>query len=345
MMHLPASIVERLPEYLRRRLFRYRLAHGASDRLGPLIARSDPFGAWTGLFRAVDFMLANDQVDDLGQLAGLADHAPPFAREIWQSLALWAAGDKNSAEARLGRLGEDTSLDGPHRDAALAWLLYLQLPKVAVGTGGPKGCMQFWDTAEIPADVAEAMDGWRQVSTPDYALFDDAAAAAFIRNAASPVEERLFLSCPHPAIRSDVFRLCYIMEKGGTYADADARMRSGFARVYAQIGPRTLLWFRTRNPLLTINNCFMSAPAGSPFVTEAFERACANAVKAAELHVYNIAGPALFTQLAVEMYQAGRLNDVMTATDHWIDAHVLTQFRAAYKSDDRNWHLWQQKRH
>src|SRR5207302_5383153 len=89
----------------------------------------------------------------------------------------------------------------------------------------PTTIMQFWDNASaIPADVSECLDSWRSAAAAaglTYTLFDDASAERCIASSLGSGFADAFTRCPHPAMRSDYFRLCYIFRYGGLYVDAD----------------------------------------------------------------------------------------------------------------------------
>ncbi len=91
--------------------------------------------------------------------------------------------------------------------------------------GIPTTIMQFWDNASaIPADVSECLESWRSAAAAaglTYILFDDASAERCIASSLGSAFADAFTRCPHPAMRSDYFRLCYIFRYGGLYVDAD----------------------------------------------------------------------------------------------------------------------------
>lgn len=88
----------------------------------------------------------------------------------------------------------------------------------------PRTIVQFWnDLDRLPEDVRECIESWEMLKRQgfDVLLFDDANAKDFIRRRLGARHETAYATCYHPAMRSDYFRLCYIMLEGGCYIDVD----------------------------------------------------------------------------------------------------------------------------
>ena len=88
----------------------------------------------------------------------------------------------------------------------------------------PRTLVQFWDDqSAIPSDVDECIASWRALEAQgfDRLLFDDETARDFIAENLDRCHSRAFARCRHPAMRSDYFRLCYLVVNGGVYIDAD----------------------------------------------------------------------------------------------------------------------------
>ena len=91
----------------------------------------------------------------------------------------------------------------------------------------PKVIVQFWNTPDIPDDVAELMETWKQ-QNPDFRhlVFDYEQAASFIGVKYGKKIQDLFLSAALPAMQSDIFRVAYCLAKGGFYIDAGTRCKA-----------------------------------------------------------------------------------------------------------------------
>ncbi len=86
----------------------------------------------------------------------------------------------------------------------------------------PRHIVQYWDQSDIPGDVQGAMRSWRR-HYPEfgYAVLDCEAARRFIVENHSPALAARFGRASHPAMRSDIFRMAWLLRKGGYYIDAD----------------------------------------------------------------------------------------------------------------------------
>lgn len=104
----------------------------------------------------------------------------------------------------------------------------------------PRLLVQFWnDASHVPADVRACLDSWTPLEQPGFRrlLFDDATAFQFIDDHFSERHVLAFEACGHPAMRADYFRLCFMLQVGGLYVDADDRyLGSRSTRRLAAVG-------------------------------------------------------------------------------------------------------------
>ncbi len=338
-LKLPGLWVRSLSPRRRAAHLRLALRHGRLDRLAPVVGRSDPFGDSTSLFYAVDHLLTEGCAERLPELGALGRLSPGYAAQVWRALCLWHDDRRSQALAALARLRADGRLGGYERDSAGAWAAWCQLPPLGDQQGIAPKIVQFWDKPDPPPDVASEISRWQ--TQAGHLLADDSSAEKFIAESFGQTEARLFRSAPHPAIRSDVWRLCQLARHGGLYIDADARRRPGFAAVHGLLGRETLLWFRTRSAATAVINGVLAAPPGAPLIMAALDRVWRNLASSQRLHVFEIAGPSLMTRTMLDLFERGSLGAVATVSDGWVARHVMTQFDAAYKLDGRNWHRWQ----
>lgn len=88
----------------------------------------------------------------------------------------------------------------------------------------PHVLVQYWhDRYDVPADVRECMHSWDALRHEGFVIriFDDLSASRYLVRRYGAREREAFARCHHPAMRSDYFRLCYIVAEGGLYVDAD----------------------------------------------------------------------------------------------------------------------------
>lgn len=338
---LRLNLIDRLAPGLRKRRFDRALHAGQVSKLPRMIRTRDPFGEWTALFRTIDFFLSTGGEAQLPDLIKLARGTPGYPAHVWRAIALWQEGDRDQALAALDRLSTDDRVNGFQRTGAAAWAMFLQLQGFApVSNATPPAFFQFWDR-NPPTDITAEMDRWQAAARGCYESYDDRSAGAFITQHIGKREAALYASCPHPAIKSDYFRLCRLAVHGGIYVDADARMRKGFPVFAEGIGQQTVIWFRTSTPAMAISNGFIAAPAGAPLIVETLAEASRILTSGTPAHVFEHAGPTVLTKTALRLFRAQKLGAVTTLTDRQVATEVMTQIDASYKDDLRNWHLWQ----
>ncbi len=237
----------------------------------------------------------------------------------------------------------------------------------------PTTIMQFWDNASaIPADVSECLDSWRSAAAAaglTYTLFDDASAERCIATSLGSALAHAFTRCPHPAMRSDYFRLCYIFRYGGLYVDADdvykgVGLRSCFnggrlkvqPLCYDVVSDGMVPGEVFREPqesasswIFYVNNNPLVAPPFHPIVRLALARATSLLIgnSGLRLDVQATTGPGNLTRclvrhaLSVEASQAGA-RDFLLLSD-W-DEVASSRWPLSYRDDERNWRRWDPQR-
>lgn len=233
----------------------------------------------------------------------------------------------------------------------------------------PATIMQFWDNASaIPADVSECLDSWRSAAADaglTYTLFDDASAERCIASSLGGAFADAFTRCPHPAMRSDYFRLCYVFRYGGLYVDADdvykgVGLHSCFddgrlkvqplcydvlsdgmvpAEVFREPRESASSW------IFYVNNNPLVAPPFHPIVRLALARATALLVGDSDLRfdVQATTGPGNLTRCLVrhaltdETSQPGPRDFLILPA--W-DKIATSRWPLSYRDDERNWRHW-----
>ncbi|MEX2491669.1 MAG: glycosyltransferase [Nitrospirales bacterium] len=227
----------------------------------------------------------------------------------------------------------------------------------------PRTIVQFWDDVnQLPPDVRECIQSWQKLDTHGFELllFDDDSASAFIARKLGPRYEAAYSNCYHPAMRSDYFRLCYILTEGGCYLDADDVYRGctidhlfGDGRlriqplcydistnqmispsVFTELGATASSWifYFNNNPLL--------AARGHPIV----ERALARATEALERpvsgelpEIQSTTGPGNLTKSVFDLAtEHGEIKDSLVVLYGWEDV-ATTRWPLSYRRDMRNW--------
>ena len=231
----------------------------------------------------------------------------------------------------------------------------------------PHTLVQFWDDIEsIPADVQKCMDSWRLLSGNfELKLFDDTSGEAFISENFDDTYLESFKRCKHPAMRSDYFRLCFILVNGGFYVDADDVYQGTDiehlfqdnklkiqplcydSSIDSMIDASEFLDNPVDRPELTyyVNNNPIISPPNHPIIRTALERSTkmllAKGLEEAQ-NIQSTTGPGNLTislvKHDIENKNNGVIRNYMFLSD-W-DKTAVSQWPLDYRKDKRNWRLW-----
>lgn len=238
----------------------------------------------------------------------------------------------------------------------------------APGLVVPPVLVRFWDDVTgPPEDVFDCLDSWRQASDDDdyeLLLFDDVSARSFVARHYGPVVADAYDLCPHPAMRSDLFRLCFLLERGGLYIDADdvlvGQLPQGLLgddRVWLQplcydtvadsMVDRTVFGCGDApdSCIFYVNNAPIISPPGHPLIELALERAVnllnLRQATLGRWDVQSTTGPGILTAAlvaySVEAAATGRPLDIEFLD--W-DAIAVSRWPLGYRFDARNWRRW-----
>lgn len=227
----------------------------------------------------------------------------------------------------------------------------------------PRTFVQYWDDLKaIPADVRECMDSWSDVGSKNVSMvqFDDESARAYIRSHFDLGELEAFERCQHPAMRSDYFRMCFLLAEGGLYVDADdVRNGSEWDDVFStgdlkvqplcydiptqsMVAPAEIRRanLATEGRIFYVNNNPIAAPPDHPVMRLALDRATTALLGVNPLpEIQSTTGPGNLTAClaahAHELLLEGVRPDFHLLLD-W-DAVAATRWDLSYRNDERNW--------
>ena len=227
--------------------------------------------------------------------------------------------------------------------------------------------IQFWDDSNaIPADVQECMDSWQPFEARGFKriLFDDVSAKQFIADHFSDNHVAAFERCNHPAMRSDYFRLCFILIRGGFYVDADDVYQGGDYEHWFRDSTLKLqpLCYSTKTDSMVrptdftaepsdtsglifyVNNNPLIAPSNHPVISLALERSTQILLAhSGDIRdIQSTTGPGNLTaslvRHVIESEHRSDARDFTLITD-WNNASV-SRWPLAYRNDERNWRVW-----
>jgi hypothetical protein len=248
-------------------------------------------------------------------------------------------------------------------------LRLLQCPSAPQAGGSPfrkavpRTLIRYWhDPSDLPDDVRDCLASWDRLVDEGFEIrmFCDTSAAAYIAERYGAREREAFARCRHPAMRSDYLRLCFVLEEGGLYVDADDVLvgdrwnelfSDGRLKVQplcydiptARMVPAAQIWradLPTAGRIFYINNDPIAAPAGHPVLRNALSRATDRLLgEDPRPEIQVTTGPGNLTAVlaahARDLIAAGAPLDFEVLRD-W-EAIAETRWHLSYRDDERNW--------
>jgi len=230
----------------------------------------------------------------------------------------------------------------------------------------PPTIIQYWDQKNaVPEDVQVCMDSWEIARKYgfEHITYNSESAKEFIKNKYSSLYVRAYEACMHPAMRCDYFRLCYLLECGGFYIDADDEYSGKDISVYRENSDLKLqpLCFDLRaekmvsafdsaveesassGKIFYVNNNPIISPKNHPVLQLALDRATKGLLDNRDTRdIQDITGPGnLSYSLTMHSIESER-----SRTDLEIDLILeieylcRTVWELEYRNDERNWRLW-----
>ena len=227
--------------------------------------------------------------------------------------------------------------------------------------------VQYWnDLTAIPSDVQKCIDSWKLLEKDGFKrlLFDDKSAKKFIKHNFDTRHLKAFNNCNHPAMRSDYFRLCFILINGGFYVDADDIYRGVSFKSYfnnqrlklqplcyniltssmVKISDAILAPYDSRKLIFYANNNPIISPSNHPVIYMALKRATQILYqdKGGKQDIQSMTGPG---NLTISLVQYAIKNSQDSNTSHYEfiadwDEIAFSQWPLEYRFDKRNWRLW-----
>lgn len=227
----------------------------------------------------------------------------------------------------------------------------------------PKTLIRYWhDPSDLPDDVRACLNSWDRLGEEgfEFRMFGDESAAAYIADKYSARECEAFARCRHPAMRSDYLRMCFVLEEGGFYVDADdVLLDDGWKYIFqdgrlkvqplcydipcSRMVPAADIWradLPTEGRIFYLNNDPIAAPAGHPVLRRALARATDKLLdKDRSPEIQSTTGPGNFT--AALAAHARELTVVDAPLDFELlrdwEAIAETRWALSYRGDARNW--------
>lgn len=208
----------------------------------------------------------------------------------------------------------------------------------SVGEGSariPFVLTQFWDSAELPADLETYVGSWR-LKNPGLAhrRVNEGEARAFLRKlGGAPL--RAFDRAAEPAMKADIFRLGWLFHHGGIYADCDDRCQADLSPLLND-GAELVLY---QEDIGSVGNNFVACAPRHPLIAAAFEQAVRSVNQGKTEILWLATGPGLMTRILGQALakDLDRLSRIRVLDRHEALASVAIHCSASYKRTDRHW--------
>ncbi|WP_200249910.1 tetratricopeptide repeat protein [Lamprobacter modestohalophilus] len=201
----------------------------------------------------------------------------------------------------------------------------------------PSRVMQYWNEPEPPPDIVALMQSWQHQRGTEYQSFNRRTAMAFLREHLDISWLRAFTAARHPAEESDYFRLCYLMVRGGIYADTDDRLLGNVDQLIA--GQSGLVVFT--EPYGAIGNNLIMASPGHPMIIRAAIQAKQGLLHRDNDGTWSKTGPGLLTRAIAEGLELAQREqqapDLTIKASYLVRRLVQTHVPLQYKKTTRYW--------
>ncbi len=211
---------------------------------------------------------------------------------------------KHTGQARIEALAQAVAEFPDYTPAALALFVQLRRDDLLTGLdsaraqssshGIPRRIAQFWDEDVPPPDVERLCDTWRINNLDcDYRRFSTETANQFLKERCDRSVLAAFQRAREPAQKADIFRLAYLFEEGGFWADADDRCVAPIEMLVP--GGRELVVYQ--EDVGSIGNNFLAAAPRQPVIGAALELAV-EAINRGDADILWLStGPGLITRV------------------------------------------------
>jgi mannosyltransferase OCH1-like enzyme len=243
------------------------------------------------------------------------------------------------------------SPDAPTPAAALAGLRTLEADVSVWRESEPallkSHLCQFWDKPDIPSDVRGVMLSWTS-HNPDlaYTCFDDDSARRFLQTHYGSNIVLTYDACHHPAMKADYFRVAFLYQAGGLYADADELCLRPLEHILVAAEEAEIVAVLSGDLPGYVHNFFLAARPRSRILRMALDDATAGIARALQsgqrISIWGGTGPGLITRavgrfLATQP-QAWEREDTLLLGRQQYASYVRTASQLAYKAQaENNW--------
>lgn len=294
--------------------------------------------AWDLPFAVLDELFART-ANDLPDLAYMTLLLPPGQSALFGAILHSA---RIGGTLPLDDMVTDRTVHPLTRLEAKGWSLFLRhrtLP-ADLGGEGPANLIQFWDKS-APPEIEAGRIAWAGVSAGSHRLVDDVTATDQLTALYGAQMAQVYRRLWHPALKSDLFRVAWLVAKGGAYVDADTLPKKGAAAFLAGAAEACFAVSSSSLPKCVTLNHFVGGPARSPLWTAYLEHMLRQIGTRQDGPIYMLTGPGALTQFLYRRRDESVIAPLRLIPSCVARRTLLKQIDAPYKQTARSWSVYE----
>ncbi len=208
----------------------------------------------------------------------------------------------------------------------------------------PRRLFMYWDK-EPPQAIVENIAYHRALGSFEVENYDKSRTIEFLRSYYGSDCARMFGHLRHASEESDFFRWHAIYAYGGYYLDMDNQIISTAAFEEVAVTMREAIFFLSGSG--PIESCFFGACRRANVLDECLRTLMYNCAHAPNLSMWLKTGPGVVTRSVVRSYhralfQGDPMPDLTLVDEHLI-AGVIREVAVDYRSDERDWRVFERQ--
>jgi mannosyltransferase OCH1-like enzyme len=159
--------------------------------------------------------------------------------------------------------------------------------------------VQYWDQGVPPSEIELLASSWKR-NNPEYSyeLYDSCRADKFIFDNFGGEVLKLFQNAALPAMRSDIFRIAYILKNGGVYVDVATECVKSLSTLRLEEKVELVLMRKWHG---MIWNGFLMASPGGSYIEKLWCEILKNLKLCAHRNVWACTGPGVMEDTTLEI--------------------------------------------
>ena len=204
----------------------------------------------------------------------------------------------------------------------------------------PKHLIQYWHEEKLPLPLELSTNSWKD-KNPDYAysLYNEYSAESFLKTHFDKEVVTAYQRCDIIAEKADLFRLAYLYQEGGIYADVDDLCLQGLNTLLAEHHS-----FIVYQEGLALGNNFIASHKGNRIIKASLDTCVRNLMNYVVEPSWYKTGPMLLTEQVIRQLASAQLSEaqneriaVSIVSQETFRQYVKPHLPLSYKESGSNW--------